>query len=81
MKLDVDGFGEVEILDDRWYSVPNYVNHLGGKRNVYTIGIVKIRTIPFNEVKTYIGITSNMPNENYERDLKTIIQAGVRFYD
>lgn len=78
MKLEVDGFGEVEVLEDKWYTISNYLGHIGGSRGTYTIGIVKIKNT-FGEEKSYIGITSE-DGGNYKQDLRTIIEAGVPYY-
>ena len=74
----VEGFGDIEILDHRWYSVPNYANVIGGERIIYEIGIVTIKNA-FNEVKSYIGITPDRVPD-LEADIKFIVQAGVPYF-
>lgn len=79
MQMFIDGFGDVEILEHLWWSIPNYANHIGGNRNTYQIGRVTIRN-SFGEEKTYIGITSDYDSEpDLERDIKTIVMAGVPY--
>ena len=80
MNIFIDGFGDVEILEDDWWTIPNYANHIGGGRNTYLIGRIKIKD-SFGEEKTYIGITSHYEGEpNRECDIKTIVMSGVRYY-
>lgn len=73
----INGFGEVEVLDHNWYSVPNYGYRLGENNN-YLIGIVKIKN-EFGEEKTYIGIT--LHTENLDKSIKEIVMTGVPYYD
>lgn len=80
MNMFINGFGDVEILEDDWWTIPNYANHIGGGRNTYLIGRIKIKD-NFGKEKTYIGITSNYEGEpNREHDIKTIVMSGVRYY-
>lgn len=79
-QMFIDGYGTVEILEHRWWTIPNYAGHIGGDRVTYLIGEVKIRDL-FDEEKTYIGITSDYKGKpNLEQDIKTIVKAGVRKY-
>lgn len=81
MKMFIDGFGDVDILYHIWWTIPNYTGHIGGNRSTYLIGRVKIQD-SFGVVKTYIGITSDYEGEpNLEKDIKTIVMTGVRYYN
>lgn len=76
LKMFIEGFGEVKVLDHNWWNIPNYGYRLGTDNN-YLVGIVKIKD-PFGEEKAYIGIT--LHTEDLEKSIKDIVMAGVPYY-
>lgn len=73
--VNIPDIGEVEILDVKWYNVPNYQERLGKDAHDLIIGIVSIET-QFGERKSYIGVvkaTSVMQN------IIEVIQTGVPY--
>lgn len=73
--INVSGVGKVEVVDVRWFSVPNYQNRLGEQNSDFVIGIVKLVT-EFNEEKCYIGVVKlDTPKKN----LIELIKTGVPY--
>ena len=73
--VNIPDIGEVEILDAKWYNVPNYQKRLGEDADDLIIGIVSIET-QFGERKSYIGVVKAA---SVMQNIIEVIQTGVAY--
>ena len=73
--VNIPDIGEVEILDAKWYNVPNYQERLGKDADDLIIGIVSIET-QFGERKSYIGVVKAA---SVMQNIVEVIQTGVPY--
>lgn len=73
--VNIPDIGEVEILDAKWYNVPNYQKRLGEDADDLIIGIVSIET-QFGERKSYIGVVKAA---SVMQNIVEVIQTGVPY--
>ena len=73
--VNIPDIGEVEILDAKWYNVPNYQKRLGEDADDLIIGIVSIET-QFGERKSYIGVVKAA---SVMQNIIEVIQTGVPY--
>lgn len=75
MKVTTECFGEVDILNSKWYGIRNYHN-IYGESVPATIGIITMKD-QYGTIKSYIGLGAGL---NEKDDIITILDVGVPFH-